>query len=188
MPRKLRRQKLRTDVLSMNQRGHLCSGCYWWSAFRGEAEFQDEDHRRAAWEHHRERILTEWDRPGRRPVAMWEYDLGDWSRYGESEEEAVHTLLAAGRIEACHINGIVPIDNEVTTIEAEWRHGIRVALTHCSSYEAAREVGCGADSWAGVPVAFWDAEAPAIQAQQEAEMEAWHRQYPSARDGDAGKA
>jgi hypothetical protein len=67
MPRKLKRPKPRLDEFSEAQKSHLVCGDY---ILPFGDEFEDEDHRRAAWQMHRTAILEGWDRPGKRPAAL----------------------------------------------------------------------------------------------------------------------
>jgi hypothetical protein len=135
--------------MSLNQQGHLECGCYFYSNRAGltgigGAEFEDEAHRRATWEAHREVILYDWHHPGRRPFAFWEYDQGLKVRQGSyrgwrwpkpicSEAEMVHHLLGIGEIEGCHFNGVNRITSELATIEADWLQEIRGRVSYTPS-------------------------------------------------------
>ncbi len=125
------------------QRAHLLCGCYFFD-FGGEVDhFRDGAHRRQAWAAWRSEILERWDRPGRRPVALWEYDysLGSrswprewaWPRPIASESEMVRHLLLKGELTHCRLNGIHRIDDEVAEIEREWRRWVNLAPMHYRS-------------------------------------------------------
>jgi hypothetical protein len=117
MPRKRRLEKRRLDVLTPAQESHLFAGAYLIATPRDADHFVDEAHRQAAWTRHRERILADWDQPGRRPAAFWDYDFGPWSRHGETEQAAVLHLLKAGRIQSIAFCGAYRIDDEMAAIE-----------------------------------------------------------------------
>jgi hypothetical protein len=126
----------RLGRFTLAQRTHLECGCYFFD-FEGEADhFDDEDHRRSAWQAHRGLILAEWAHPGKRPVAVWEYDFGlepdgnewVWPAPAVSERDLVYRLLAEGMIEPCRLNGCLRIASELETIEKDWLHEIRYTV------------------------------------------------------------
>jgi hypothetical protein len=113
----------------MAQRAHLQTGHYLFDYAGARDHFVDDAHRRAAWEAYREQLMAENDRVGQRPLAFWQYDVpGGWEAHGESEADAVRTLLVAGKLAHCRRDGMVPVDDEVAAIEDQWRSEIRVAL------------------------------------------------------------
>jgi hypothetical protein len=128
-----RRDRGRLDGLTDAQEAHLRTGFYFFD-FRDELDhFRDEEHRRRAWFLHREWILAEYDHPGRRPLAFWEYDAGPWELYGESEADAVYQLLKAGKLDPIQRNGANRIVSELAVIEAEWRREIKGELFCCDA-------------------------------------------------------
>jgi hypothetical protein len=170
MPRKRRAGKHRLNILPTAQRDHLCTGAYLLAGFEGD-EFEDEQHRRAVWAEHKEAILAEYTRPGTRPVALWEYDLGPWAQYGETEADAVYQLLKAGEIEGVTLNGANRIESELETIEDEWLHEIRVFLIGKSTVPPISEP---LPTW-GTPRWFYAARAAGVLAKMAAESEARRR-------------
>jgi hypothetical protein len=167
----------RRDALTLAQRCHLQCGCYFFDFPAGELDhFADEQHRRRAWQLHRGQILEDWDRPGRRPDALWEYEVkGGWEAIAETEEAAVHKLLKRGRVKHCRLNGSLRIADEVEQIEGEWRDAVRIAILHTSDGEAARSY---AADFNGVPRAFFDAHEAGARAEIERERAAWRKQFP----------
>jgi hypothetical protein len=119
----------RTDLLNPNQRSILETGveCFPWAP-----GFEDDDHRREAWEANKALILAEWCHPGRRPDAYWEFDLGleeckrnghwtwDWPAPLQSEKEMVYDLLKRGKLKSCQFNGANRIDSELRVIREDW--------------------------------------------------------------------
>jgi hypothetical protein len=173
MPRKLKRPKPRLDELSEAQESHLATGDY---ILPFGEEFEDEDHRRASWQLHRAAILEGWDRPGRRPDALWTYETDGWPAIAESEEAAVHRLLQLGELEPCRLNGLMVIANEIEAIEAAWLAAIRVALI-CRETVPSYP---GAASLRGCPTAFYEEHAQRIAAELAAEAARWRASYKAA--------
>jgi hypothetical protein len=164
--------------LTAAQRAHLMCGDY---VLPFGEEFEGEDHRRAAWQVYRAAILEAWDRPGRRPAALWDYETtGGWQAIAKSEEAAVHRLLQLGELEPCRLNGLLVIASEIETIEKAWRDAIRVALicreTVPSYPGAARLRSC--------PAAFYEEHAPRIGAELRAEAARWRASYRAAANGE----
>jgi hypothetical protein len=182
MPRSRRLQKRRLDVLSLNERGHLETGFYFWGHFPGEVEFESEAHRQAAWTRHREMILAEYDRAGHRPVALWEYDFGDWSQFGESESDAVYQLIKAGRLTEIRRDGARAIDSEIEAIEADWLREIAAEV----ACRAGRETIDEPLGTYGTPAWFYNIHAPRLLAAASAGREKFAAQI-GGRD-DAGQA
>jgi hypothetical protein len=176
-----RRDRGRLDALTDAQRAHLECGYYFWD-FRGELDhFVDEAHRRRAWALHRDEILAEWDRPGARPDALWEYDQGlksapwprewRWPKGIESEAHMVHTLLTRGEIEPCRRSGWWSARTELEQIEHQWLEYTRQACGHAGDGGDGISHAC---DWGGVPRAFYRERSPAIRAELKAEAEAWN--------------
>jgi hypothetical protein len=175
--------------MTMNQRDHLECGCYFWTNRIGQtgiggAEFEDEAHRRAAWEAHREVILYDWSSPGRRPFAFWEYEYGlqerpnsyrgwFWPKPITSEAEMVHHLLTIGEIAGCHFNGVNRIADELAQIEADWLQEISGRVSYTASPPA--PIRRPLDPY-GTPPWFFKAHAKRIWA----EAGPWPRKLPAA--------
>jgi hypothetical protein len=149
----------RLDSLSTAQKSHLLSGDY---ILPFGDEFVDEQHRRHAWQVHGAEIMAAYDRDGHRPAAFWDYQVrGGWRRYGASEQDAVHKLLAAGKLDPCK-------PGELTKIEALWLHEVRVSLVH-SGYRLLA-LTSPLSTW-GTPTWFYQEHAPTILAELLAERE-----------------
>jgi hypothetical protein len=165
-----RRDRGRLDALTDAQEAHLCTGFYFFD-FHGEDDhFRDEAHRRRAWALHRDRILKDYDHAGRRPVALWEYDLGPWEQYGSSEEDAVYQLLKSDRLEPITRNGAARIMSEIETIEKDWRH--EISFTNIGTSPPKQTISQALPTY-GCPPWFYNQHAPEIIAQQQAETAAW---------------
>jgi hypothetical protein len=180
MPTKRRRRAVRqlgrlTDV----QRMHLACGSYLLVHDPAE-EFVSEEHRRAAWEEHRADILAEWDMPGQRPAAVWQYDAKlrrapypkkwAWPRPITTEAWMVYELIKAGQLEQCRFSGTNPIASELAEIESWW----------------ARMISCpGAGYPHEVPRWFYRANAARLQAEAEAERAKWYASLPGRGNGAA---
>jgi hypothetical protein len=101
-------------------------------------DFEDENEARAAWTIHREDVLAEWDRPGRRPWALWMFDYQlepagpsfVWPAPYQSESELVHAMLKAGELAPCRRSGIHRISSELTAIEEDWQHWLAICRMH----------------------------------------------------------
>jgi hypothetical protein len=157
--------------LTISQRSNLECGVYFFDFAGARDHFADDAHRRAAWEAYREQILAEHDRVGQRPAAFWQYDIaGGWEAHGESEPDAVRTLLLAGRIEHCRRDGSIPVGDEVAAIEDQWRNEIRVTLL--GSRDRPRVITEPLSTW-GCPTWFYRENAPAIAAELAAESARW---------------
>jgi hypothetical protein len=155
----------RPDQLSIAQRSHLLSGGY---ILPLDAEFDNERHRRLAWEGHGASILEDYDRPGHRPRAFWDYQVrGGWRRHGASEQEAVHKLLSEGRLPLCP-----RMPDELAQIKRNWLHEVRVSLVH-SGYRIL-DLKHPLPTW-GTPVWFYAEHAPTTLVELEAERR-WPRQ------------
>jgi hypothetical protein len=167
MPRKFVVTKARLDRPTMDQDCHLSIG---FAFFGGDKfPFVDERHRREMWEANRDEILAEYiegKRPGRRPVAFWEYDRPDDLDAAECEIAAILALPALGEAE-----------REATMAHCRWR--VRIALLNGSSPAAARALALRE----GVPAALFAEMLPAAMAEQEAERQAWR--LVCGRAGDA---
>jgi hypothetical protein len=180
MPRKLKRPKPRLDELSYAQKSHLMCGDY---VLPFGDEFEDEDHRRASWQMHRASILEAWDRPGKRPAALWDYDTeAGWEAIAETEEAAVRRLLHLGELEPCRLNGLLVIASEIEAIEHAWRAAIKVALA-CRERVPPYPGGTGLR---GCPIEFYEEHAPRIRAELAAEAARARAVYRAAVNGASG--
>jgi hypothetical protein len=69
----------------------------------GEQAFENDEAAAAAWRLHRVELLAKWDQPGRRPMAVYIFDLGLKRLPSSWSEEAAllvqHGLLAPGEAE-----------------------------------------------------------------------------------------
>jgi hypothetical protein len=105
----------RSDQLNPNQESVLKSGS---ELLPGWPGFDDDEHRREAWAIHRERLMAEYARPGRRPHAFWRFDMrlaevrdrwGDlsfaWPEGIETEEQMVYAMLERGQLRPLVRNG-----------------------------------------------------------------------------------
>jgi hypothetical protein len=120
----------RRDTFNDVQKLHLICGRYLICHPPSE-EFVDEQHRRETWQARRGEILANWDRPGQRPAALWEYDRGlqrapyprmwGWPGRIETEAQMVHLLIRRGALAECRFDGLHEIDSEIEVIEAGWR-------------------------------------------------------------------
>jgi hypothetical protein len=172
------------NKLTMAQRAHLQTGHYFFDFAGARGRFVDDAHRRAMWAAYREQLMVENDRVGQRPLAFWEYDVpGGSERHGESEQDAVRTLLLAGRLEHCRRDGTVPVDDEAAEIEAKWRHEIRVALLR--SRDRPLEIGEALSTW-GTPRWFYREHAPGLVAELAAEAARWRAARRAAVNGVGG--
>jgi hypothetical protein len=138
LPTKRRKRAVhRIGAITDAQQSHLVCGHYFFDLAGEVDRFVDDAHRRATWARLREQILAEWDRPGRRPVAMWEYDFGlkhrpwpkawSWPRPIQSEAEMIRQLLLDGTIAPSRRNGRIVIADEVVEIEADWVRWVGLA-------------------------------------------------------------
>jgi hypothetical protein len=159
MPRKRKIEKVRLDVLSLPQLTHLEFGGYLIAVSNAAAGFEDDEHRRAAWEHHRDRImlgtnhrdrLEPW--VGRRPAAYWSYDRA-MPPEAESESHAVWLLPDTSAEERAAI--------EEMWLE-ELRHEVRFGLPGRVRYT----------TWRSPPRWFRDRYLAAVQAEVAAERQA----------------
>jgi hypothetical protein len=173
MPVKRRVAKCRLDVLDLNRRGHLETGSYLWGHFRDQDEFESEAERREAWARHREMILADWCHPGRRPVALWDYDLGDRSKFGETEEDAVYRLLKAGRLVEIRLNGSNSIASEIAQIEADWLHEIKLEVYWGTAGDT---IDGPLQTW-GTPTWFFAIHAPRLRAEAKADRAKFAAQF-----------
>jgi hypothetical protein len=158
----------RTDLLNLNQRSILTTGCECFPAWPG---FEDDEHREEAWAANRAQILAEWCHPGRRPDAFWEFDLSLEQRDGyrvwrwpepiQSEAEMVYRLLEASELEPCRFNGAVRIDSELRVIQEEWLREIRIGLI---AVDRVPQITKPLPTW-GAPVWFYQEHAPRIVAE-----------------------
>jgi hypothetical protein len=172
------------SVLTHAQRSYLLSGHY---LIVGDAQFEDDDEADAAWELHRERLLSEWDIPGRRPPMMWDQDfrLGcinwpnewAWPKPFENEMDAVRGMILAGKLAPCRWDGNNRVMDEVAEIEAIWLQELRVALSGGHSTAAA------------VPRWFRAEHTPAVKTEIAAERSALRRSLAQNRtSAEAGEA
>ena len=164
--------------LTNNLRDHLTCSCYFWSHF-GEAEFEDDAHRRQAWAAYRAEILEGWCFPGDRPDALWEYDYEltpapeplewSWPKPVTTEPEMVRALLLKGRLAHCRFNGCVPIADEIKAIEEGWQRDVSGHVCgedRLPAYDLA-EMTYGCPGW------YYREHAPRLYAEQKAEFDAW---------------
>jgi hypothetical protein len=156
MPRKRLFEKRRLDVLNLAQVTHLEHGDYLIAVSGGMPGFEDDAHRREAWEHHRDRImlgtnhrgrLEPW--VGRRPAAYWDYDV-PMPPEAESESHAVHLLEDTSA-------------EERAAIEEMWREGLR----HEVRFELPGQVRY--TTWRSPPQEFRDRHLAAVRAEVAAE-------------------
>ena len=160
----------RTDLLNPNQRAILEVGC---ECFPWAPGFEDDDHRREAWEANRALIMAEWRHPGRRPDAYWEFDVGleqvcrdgDWTRGWpppiQSEAEMVYDLLKRGKLKSCEFNGANRIESEPRQIREDWLNEIRIKLV---ATDRIPKITRALPTW-GTPVWFYEKHAPRIFAE-----------------------
>jgi hypothetical protein len=171
MPTTRRRvDRRRADLLNLNQRSILETGVECFPAWRG---FEDDDHRREAWEANRALIMAEWRHPGRRPDAYWEFDVGleavcregrwtwGWPAPIQSEAEMVLDLLRRGRLKGCKFNGAVGIDSELRQIREDWLREVRIKL---GGEDHVPKITGPLPTW-GTPVWFYEEHAPRIFAE-----------------------
>jgi hypothetical protein len=181
-----KRRKLaprRLDVLTNNLRDHLVCGCYFWSGHPNEVEFENDAHRRAVWLKFRTDILAEGCHPGRRPEALWQYDLGDWEQFGETESDAVYQLLKQGKLAPVHFNATIRIASEIEQIEADWRDEIRIFLCRGNN-ETVPKIRKPVDVYGnqrGCPAWFYRRHAEAVLAREQEARRRFYAQYH--RDG-----
>lgn len=82
------------DELTDRQRRELLEGDVWADIEGWQySAFEDEDHKRQAWERHCEELLAEYmsEKPGRRPDGWWRYDSPEG--YGRHEPRATVVVL-----------------------------------------------------------------------------------------------
>jgi hypothetical protein len=162
-------ERRRSDILSPNQESILRCGC---ELFPGWPAFEDEEHKREAWEANRERLGAEWSRPGRRPWAYWVYDLGleqvrdarryltfAWPSPIQSESEMVVDLLKRGKLKGCGFNGSHWIESELRAIREDWLNEIRILMGGKTSVP---KITAALPTW-GAPVWFYNEHAPRAQ-------------------------
>jgi hypothetical protein len=160
----------RTDILNPNQRSILETGVECFPAWRG---FEDDGHRREAWEANRELILATWAHPGRRPDAYWEFDVGleqvcrdgdwiwNWPAAIQSEEEMAYDLLKRGWLKSCQFNGANRIDSELRQIREDWLNEVRITVFQAGGVP---KITTALPTW-GTPVWFYEEHAPRIVAE-----------------------
>jgi hypothetical protein len=154
-------ERRRSDTLNPNQHSILCSGCELFPAWDG---FDDEQHEREAWAAHRDRLMAEWARPGRRPWAYWRYDLNleeardshgnltfAWPPPIQSEPEMVLDLLRRGRLKSCQFNGSHRIESEPRAIRENWLTEIRITVSQAGGVP---KITMALPTW-GTPVWFY---------------------------------
>jgi hypothetical protein len=174
------------QVLSVAKESYLRSGAYLLPPLDAYDRFEDEDEARASWAYHRERLLADWNTAGRRPWALWAYDLGlaqvgsydfEWPEPYTTEGELVHAMLKAGELEPCRLDGINRLEHgEVAEIEREWLHACRCAIAQTFKPE---HDPFDLTGWRGVPRWFYDQNAPALRVEIAAERSAWRRSMVS---------
>jgi hypothetical protein len=173
MPTTRRRvDRRRADLLNPNQRSILETGLECFPAWPG---FEDNDHRREAWEANRALIMAEWRHPGRRPDALWELDAGleavcrdghwtwGWPARIQGEQEMVYDLLKRGKLQSCGFNGANRIDSELRQIREDWLRAIRIEL---AAKDHIPKITRALPTW-GTPVWFYDEHAPRIFAEMQ---------------------
>jgi hypothetical protein len=159
MPVKRRLTKARLDVLNLAQLTHLEFGDYLIAVSARSPGFEDDDHRREAWEHHRDRIMVGTNHRsrlepwvGRRPAAYWSYDRA-MPPEAESESHAVYLLPDTSA-------------EERVAIERLWLEEIR----HEVRFRQPGQVHYA--TWRDPPKEFRDRNLAAAQAEVAAERQA----------------
>jgi hypothetical protein len=175
MPTKRRKTAARRiGIITTALRAHLICGHYFLADSEAD-RFVDDEHRRSTWEAWREQCLDEWDHPGRRPAAMWEYDYQlrrcgscrewTWPRPIQTEAEMVYRLLKAGELAPCRFNGLVRIESELEWIEATWLKEIGQNVGYSDTLP---KISLPLTTW-GTPGWFWRKHARRILAELNAE-------------------
>jgi hypothetical protein len=171
----------RSDTLNPNQESVLRTGC---ELFPGWPGFGDEEHKRAAWEANRDRLMAENAHPGRRPWAYWAYDCGlEETPDGlarpaliQSEAEMVYDLLKRGKLKSCERNGVNRIDSELRVIREDWLREIRLEV----AWADAMPKRTTPLPTSGCPVWFYQEHAPHIWGEAQTKLrELWGALKPA---------
>jgi hypothetical protein len=118
-------------------------------------DFENEEERREAWEHHRARLMVELP-PGRRPDAFWRFDRA-MPKGAESESHAIHMMADTSA-------------GERTAIEMMWLEWITTRL----EWRAVHGTDLTFRDWRHPPADFVAKHGPAIEAEVRAK-------YPNSR-------
>ncbi len=143
-----------STAMSVLQRDHLEGG---FTHINDEQMFEDDAHRRAVWNRHRDLIMKEWTRHDTYPPAFWEYEQ-PWPEGAVSEQHAIYLLPGTTAERRAQIEG-------------DWIRRIEINLGQFTTSEYAREAGLRT-----MPASFWDEHAPGIEARLEAKLAEYRAQ------------
>jgi hypothetical protein len=77
------------------------------------SSFESDEHRRATWFHHRDRVMRQWAKGGRRPAGWWAYEACEWGLRGYAGYEHERSILY-------ETPGVLTAE-ERAELEAQWR-------------------------------------------------------------------
>jgi hypothetical protein len=153
-------------ALTLAQESYLKCGRYYFDWPGGpEEHFARDEEANEAWHAHREKVLGDWDIPGRRPPLFWALDVGlkcvrwpdhwAWPAPYETEADVVRAMLLAGEIEGC------------------WLHAVRCAVQHAHGLPQVDEFAL--TQWRGVPKWYFNEHVAQVMVEVAAERAAFRR-------------
>jgi hypothetical protein len=66
---------------------------FWLGPAHHGSSFESDEHRRAAWFRHREKLMRLWGKGGRRPMGWWLYEASEWELRGYAGYEHERSIL-----------------------------------------------------------------------------------------------